>query len=184
MRVSPESIHECAECSYVASKENIFIDQRLLRRMGEKPIFLGAFTMPGWSGHGNFYLLKCSACGTALVDYPHGYQRDGSLYFSCYNCPAGSMIHSLKYTAITIKDPQVYKREKIAIPGKEDKIKTEGFKTIASDNDRTILIIDGSKAAKLLDQSRAIRKNKSRIVFSILAVLITALITSILAKAF
>lgn len=85
-------VHRCDDCTFVANSESIFAGWTHKTESSEKPRRLGCFTLPNWNGHSDFYLFKCSACGVACVDYPHGYTsdgvRDGLLYFSCHSCEA------------------------------------------------------------------------------------------------
>jgi len=82
--------HECPECVFVANREGIFLCWKRKVKAERQPKLLGCFTMPDWSGHSEFYLFRCLACGAGSVDYPHGYAndgtRDGLLYLSCQNC--------------------------------------------------------------------------------------------------
>lgn len=94
--------HECTECTFVANKESIYVHPDVLKKLGKRPVFLGIFTLPGWVGHSAFYVLKCSECDNAVVDYPHGYTSEGRLFFSCNSCFDGEQ------TIIPINDSGIY----------------------------------------------------------------------------
>ena len=51
--------HECSKCTFVASMEDIYVSPQVLREPPRKPVHLGAFTMPKFSGHANFYVFEC-----------------------------------------------------------------------------------------------------------------------------
>src|SRR3989344_1007449 len=97
--------HECSECTSVANKESIFVAREQRKKAARKPICIGKFTMPGWSGLSRFYLFKCY-CDAIVVDYPHGYTSGGHIYFSCEECEA----------SLVILDRDIYNKEGIAMP--------------------------------------------------------------------
>lgn len=80
--------HECEKCTFVATKEDIFVDPKIVRDFKKEPVLLGLFTLPGWRGHLAFYLFKCCECGYLSVDYPGGYTDFGLLFFKCGGCEA------------------------------------------------------------------------------------------------
>lgn len=97
--------HECSECTFVALKENIFVDREIKEKAGKKPVYIGCFTLPNWIGHARFYLCHC-ACGYLFVDYPHGYTNGSYLFFSCDFCDS----------IVTIFDKQIYKDTGTELP--------------------------------------------------------------------
>lgn len=80
-----QAIHECPECTFVASREDIFVDLKRRERASSQPELVGKYSLLSWSGHLSFYLCRC-LCGRAFVDYPHGYTDGGRLFFNCDNC--------------------------------------------------------------------------------------------------
>ncbi len=85
-RIHPEHRNtECKECIFVKDAKTLLssiIPREKKEKVGNKPEFIGKFTMPNWTGHLDFYLFRCKECGTVSVDYPHG--RTG--YLICNKC--------------------------------------------------------------------------------------------------
>lgn len=112
-----ESRHECPECSFVNDRESILLPFELRQNISSKPVFLGLFTLPGWSGHSGFYAFKCRRCGRVNVDYPHGHV----MYFTCFDCPNPEAEWS-NSTNFRIVDRSIYEREKVPIPESAEEI--------------------------------------------------------------
>ena len=104
--------HECSECSFVPDAGTLlaFVVSREVRdRTGQKPEFVGKFTMPGWTGHSGFYVFKCPECDDVRIDYPHGYCENGCLYIYCDKCRFRIVFYPGRYR-------DVYKREQVVAP--------------------------------------------------------------------
>ena len=114
-RENPHKEHrdsECRECSFVNDVETLFaflVSREQKQQATSKPLFVGKFTMPGWSGHSGFYLFKCLECGDVNVDYPHGYCDFGCLFLSCKMCRERLVLDPRK-------EGTVYKAEGVPIP--------------------------------------------------------------------
>ncbi len=139
--------HECSKCTFVASMEDIYVSPQVLREPPRKPVYLGAFTMPKFFGHANFYVLECKECYSVVVDQPHDYLRDGSLFFVHYDCPEAEETSRGRCTIMPIKDKEVYRREKKLCPGKRSRIKIDGFTTVASGDGYTVFVKNNSPLA-------------------------------------
>ncbi len=103
---------DCKECAFAADTESLLtfnVPRKLREKAGGKPVFVGKFTMPGWSGHSGFYLFKCTECGRVCVDYPHGYTDGGCLYLRCDHCRFKVVLTPRKYR-------EVYESEKVVAP--------------------------------------------------------------------
>lgn len=55
----------------------------LANRFGYK-IPIGKETRPGWRGHLDFYVFRCSACGYLTKDYAHSFPE--TRYLTCSHC--------------------------------------------------------------------------------------------------
>lgn len=92
----------CTECTFVqdqATLFTLFVSRELKETVGNDPVFVGKFTMPGWVGHSGFYLFKCKGCESVVVDYPHGYH--GSYwYLRCKDCRHSLDMSSSKFRHI------------------------------------------------------------------------------------
>ncbi|OGN01906.1 MAG: hypothetical protein A3I26_02800 [Candidatus Yanofskybacteria bacterium RIFCSPLOWO2_02_FULL_43_10] len=105
-------VHECSDCTFVADAGNLltyFVPREKRDSAGNKPVFVGKFTMTDWAGHSGFYLFKCPDCGDVCVDYPHGYRDNGCLYIRCGRCRFEIILSPGKY-----KD--IYRREQVVSP--------------------------------------------------------------------
>ncbi len=91
----------CGECTFVANADCIVVTPaqrkraevtlgKLLRGalrlydLEDTVIALGKFMLPGWTGHGVFWLFTCPECQQQGVDYLHGHR----LYLRCPSCQA------------------------------------------------------------------------------------------------
>ena len=112
--------HQCQNCTFVANLSSIrgkvLSDEKLLKRLGKKPVFVGTFTSTDWAGHSNFYALKCPECGELVVDYAHGYTGGGYLYFMCKDC-SNPTIPEINRTNITIDEQSIYDSAGLDKPG-------------------------------------------------------------------
>lgn len=100
----------CTSCKFVQDKETLLlyiIPREFRAKATEKPLFVGLFTMPGWTGHSAWYLFKCKDCGSVVVDYPHGY-RGSFLYLHCGSC-SSELILDGRYR-------EIYEREGAPAP--------------------------------------------------------------------
>lgn len=92
----------CGECAFVADRETLFafmVDRSLKQTVGHDPVFVGRFTMVGWAGHSGFYLFRCKACESVVVDYPHGYHGP-YWYLRCSDCGHSLDLSSSKFRSI------------------------------------------------------------------------------------
>ena len=107
--MNAESSHDadaCGQCTFVADRDFIVVTpaqrqqaevtlaDKLRSRVGlydleDSIVFIGRFTMPGWTGHNAFWLFTCPGCRRQDVDYLHGFD----LYLKCHHC--GSPVHVL-----------------------------------------------------------------------------------------
>ncbi len=113
-------VHECPECIFVENKESIFVSPQDRAGAKKKPTFIGKFTMKGWVGHSGFYLFRCKNCGTASVDYPHGYTNFGLIFLRCSNCGENLPLE-------VCEERGIYEREKAYIPPPTQKERREEF---------------------------------------------------------
>ncbi len=145
--------HECPECTFVSSKENIYIAPNVVRGLGFEPLYIGKFTMPRWSGHNNFYAFVCKGCNQVVVDHPHGW-----MYLACFDCPGGVMTYAGLCTILEIKDKEIYKREGLSVMSERAKKKElkktaeeMGLKPVLSGKDLpTVLVKESSPLARKL----------------------------------
>ncbi len=109
------SDHECQGCTYVSSVENIYVDPKIIKKASEKPIFIGRYTMPGWTGHLNFYISRCPECSNIITDHPRGYtsygHQNGLYFFHCDSCKNNDGPFK-----VIIFDEDVYLREGWELP--------------------------------------------------------------------
>ena len=103
---------DCKECTFVSDAEalltyNVGREQRA--SANHRPLFVGMFTMPRWSGHSGFYLFKCQSCGNICVDYPQGYTGSGHIYLRCDYCQYQIVLTPREHGGI-------YEREKVVAP--------------------------------------------------------------------
>lgn len=79
----------CTKCTFAKDEDDIldnFISKKLKDGANEgKIVPVGKFTMPGWSGHLNFYLFRCPSCQEMIVNYPHGKGN----FVNCLKCKEG-----------------------------------------------------------------------------------------------
>ena len=79
----------CTKCTFAKDREYMLdnlISKKLKNKANEgKIVSVGKFTMPGWSGHLNFYLFRCPSCQEMVVNYPHG----KGIHVSCLKCREG-----------------------------------------------------------------------------------------------
>ncbi len=104
--------HECSDCKFAPDSGAIltfFVPRELRDLAGNKPVFVGKFTMGGCTRPSGFYLFRCPDCGDTCIDYPHGYRSNGRLYIQCDRGRVEIILPPGKY-----KD--VYKREKVVAP--------------------------------------------------------------------
>ncbi|MBI2062483.1 MAG: hypothetical protein HYT64_02235 [Candidatus Yanofskybacteria bacterium] len=102
----------CTECSFVQDQETLFVylvPRDLKEKATNKPLFVGNFTMPGWTDHSGFYLFGCKSCGQTTVDYPHGYTNFGLMYLRCDDCGE-------KLPLEVTEERAIYEREDVYIP--------------------------------------------------------------------
>ncbi|MEK7151217.1 MAG: hypothetical protein AAB784_00680 [Patescibacteria group bacterium] len=88
--------HICSECTFVNSAKDIFVDRKTRDKAGRKPIYVGTFTLPKYTGHLKFYLFICSCCEQIVIDHPSGYTDGGFLFFVCGSCKWASIIYDKK----------------------------------------------------------------------------------------
>lgn len=79
----------CTQCTFAKDREYM-LDNLVSKEQKDKAdkgrvVSVGKFTMPGWSGHLNFYLFKCPSCQEMVVNYPHG----GGNHINCLECREG-----------------------------------------------------------------------------------------------
>ena len=91
--------HICSECTFVNSAEDIFVDIKTRYKVGRKPIYVGTFTLPKYSGHLKFYVFTCRCCEQIVVDHPRGYSDFGFLFFVCNSCKWANIIYDKKIYA-------------------------------------------------------------------------------------
>jgi hypothetical protein len=153
--------HECSECTFVASKEDIYLGPEVLRNLTFKPVGIGKFTLPGWSGHSNFYVFVCPGCNQAAVDYPHG---AGQFYLVCWDCsqPTGSLGHR-PVTRVWLKERSYYEAEKRPFYKDESRelVAPEGYKLISTEG-ITMLIKKDTQLANRLEKIEKIAKTKRK----------------------
>jgi len=143
--------HECGECIFVASKEDIYVRAQILRDAATVPVFINFFTLPGWRGHSAFYIFRCPHCRTTSVDYPHGYTDFGLLFLNCDECKK----------VLPLKVPQnkeIYERERLPLPP-SSKRKRKGELNKAADEvfaGRRVRVID-SRGIRLRGEERKSR---------------------------
>ena len=104
--------HECPECRFVPDAGNLLaflVPKEEREKANQKPVFVGKFTMPGWSGHSGFYIFRCPECEEVSIDYPHGYCENGCLYICCDICQFRIVFYPRQYR-------EVYQREGVAAP--------------------------------------------------------------------
>ncbi len=101
--------HECDGCTFVASREAIYVDPEVVRNTTVKPSFVGFFTLPGWTGHLSFYVFKCPDCEMVSLDYPHGYTDFGLLYLKCNVC---NRVLPLEVP----QNEEIYRKEEMPLP--------------------------------------------------------------------
>ena len=187
MRVDPSSIHECDACVYVASEDNIVVPKDATEKLNgrpDEPVFLGTFTMPDWTGHGHFYAVACHKCDVVIVDYPHGYSRDGSMFFEHLDCPAAESAPSgNKRTTIYIKDKSIYEREGIKDPREiaielEKAIREQGFEAVDRGKGYTTWARDGRKAESSENQETITKKKPTPLAINVFLILFILAIVS------
>lgn len=103
---------ECKECVFVQDEKTLltfFVSREIKERATEEPVFVGKFTMPGWTGHSGFYLFRCKECEEVCVDYPHGYTDFGLMYLRCGRCEEACSLEVVEMKSI-------YERDGIHIP--------------------------------------------------------------------
>lgn len=115
--------HECENCVFVVSRESIYIDPKLAQKLTTKPVFVGNFALPGWSGHLRFYAFICPECGARVVDYTHGYTNGNFLFFCCDSCGDKDWP-----TVLPVLDKEVYIAESTPLPVVLISIKSPGVK--------------------------------------------------------
>lgn len=103
--------HGCKDCTFVASREDIYISPELAQKLSTKPVFVGNFTLPSWSGHARFYALLCPECDAKVVDYVQGYTNGDFLFFCCDSCGDEDWP-----TVLPIFDESVYIAENTPLP--------------------------------------------------------------------
>lgn len=80
--------HFCSQCIFLANFDltsfPLAIQNMVEKgRLGLRKIkFCGLFTMPGWSGHLEFFAFQCPSCNKIALDYPHGYEDQ----LNCSHC--------------------------------------------------------------------------------------------------
>lgn len=126
--------HECSDCTFVASKEAIYVDPKVFRNATVRPNFIGFFTLPGWRGHISFYVFRCSKCGKVSWDYPHGYTNFGLLYFICGICEE---ILPLKVR----QNRGIYKREEVPLPPPTLGERIREFEKVTPRDKPTVIVI-------------------------------------------
>ena len=138
----PDVSHECSECTFVSSVENVYLGPDIRRKITREPTYLGAYVWPGCSWHLHCYAMLCDGCGDVVVDYPHGYLRGGRLYFSCYGCPEAERL-GRTFKTIPVEDKKVYEREKIPTSEHAKNARSvKGFREVFSGDGVTILARD------------------------------------------
>lgn len=147
--------HECPECTFVASKDDIYIAPAVFKEIKRKPIFLGFFTLSGWNGHSGFYAFECRACNNIVVDYPHSYSVNGLLFMVCQDCPWGAETLAGLRTTLELKDKKIYEREGIAFKSKRtikkelaEEIKKMGLKLLSEHYPQTVLAKEDNPLAQ------------------------------------
>lgn len=126
---APSPSHDadaCGQCTFVAHKDCIVVTPaqraqaevtlgKVLRAhlglydLEETIIPLGRFTMPGWTGHGMFWLFTCPECQLPAVDYLHGYRP----YLRCPLCDVRLSVNGARfYEAAGLPLPPTRAQEK------------------------------------------------------------------------
>ncbi len=101
--------HECPECAFVGSIEDIYLGPAILKQVDKRPIYLGKYAWPGVSDHHNCYAIRCP-CGGIFTDYPHGEK----LRFQHNGCPQAPPWSD--WLNIYIKEKELFIREGLAMP--------------------------------------------------------------------
>src|SRR3989344_1254010 len=106
------TMHKCDACTMIVSTQDIPIPKEIFKKVGRKPIFIGTFTIIGWAAHSYFFVFKCSACGSVVIDSPRGYNKDG-LFLQHGDCPKGAVeINGTKITRWPLDERNLKELEK------------------------------------------------------------------------
>lgn len=96
----------CKECSFVSDKETIFtyfVNRELKTSQTiDKPIFVGKFYFPKWTGHSGFYLFKCEDCENLSVDQVHVNSSGPNLH--CQHCGCYHELNPVDHRDIIINE--------------------------------------------------------------------------------
>ena len=138
--------HECKDCTLVASTEAIYVNPKVVRNATVKPVFIGFFTLPEWTGHISFYIFKCPKCEMVSLDYPHGYTDFGLLYLECNVCE--------KVLPLGLpQNEEIYRREKMPLPPLTLREREREIKKIIPKN--RLVVIVGGKEISWLEKMRS-----------------------------
>ena len=142
-RENPHREHKdrgCTECTFVQDARTLLtfmVSREQKEKATSKPLFVGSFTMLGWTGHSGFYFFRCKKCESVSVDYPHGYTDFGLMFLCCVHC-----LEKLPFEVT--EERAIYEREGVLIPKstREERMMdfNEAMTSVVKDKDIMVVV--------------------------------------------